>query len=286
MSGAAPNGAERILVTGATGNVGRLVVDELLAAGVTGVRALTNDPARAALPDSVDVVEGYLGRLETMPAALAGVDVLYLAPLPRTVVDVLALAAEAGVQRIVDLSASTAPAEAAGEPDGWHYYAVEKAVEESGIAWTHLRPGEFMTNATIWAAQISAGDVVRDAYAKASTAPIDLGDIAAVAARVLLDDRHVGAKLTMTGPEAITRAEMVAAIGAALGRDVRYEELTHEQAVEEMQAVMGEYAAWYYEGMDELAEHPMPVSPVVEEITGHPGTPFATWAVENAHLFR
>lgn len=286
MSGAAPGGAERILVTGATGNVGRLVVDELIAAGVTGVRALTNDPVKAALPDSVEVVEGYLGRVETMPAALDGVDVLYLAPLPRTVARVTALAAEAGVRRIVDLSSSNADAEAAGDPDGWHYYAVEKAVEESGIAWTHLRPGEFMANATIWADQIRAGDVVRDAHAKASTAPIDLGDIAAVAARVLRDDRYVGAKLTMTGPDAITRAEMVVAIGAALGRDVRYEELTHDQAVEEMQAVLGEYSAWYYEGMDVLAEYPMPVSPVVAEITGGPGTPFATWAVENAHLFR
>ncbi|MQA80737.1 MAG: NAD(P)H-binding protein [Streptosporangiales bacterium] len=275
-----------MLVTGATGNVGRLVVDELLAAGATAVRALTNDPAKAGLPDSVDVVEGYLGRLETMRAALEGVDVLYLAPLPRTVVEVAALAAKAGVRRIVDLSASGADAEAAGDREGWHYYAVEHAVEESGIAWTHLRPGEFMTNATMWAGQIRAGDVVRDAHAEASTAPIALVDIAAVAARALLDDRYVGAKLTMTGPEAITRAEMVVAIGAALGREVRYEELTHEQAVEEMKAVMGEYSAWYYEGMDELARHPMPVSLVVEDVTGNPGTPFATWAVENAGLFR
>ena len=73
-----------ILVTGATGNVGRLVVDRLLAMGATGVRALTNDPEKAALPAEVEVVEGYIGRPQTVPAALGGVERMYLAPLPET----------------------------------------------------------------------------------------------------------------------------------------------------------------------------------------------------------
>ncbi len=100
-----------ILVTGATGNVGRLVVDHLLAAGAQ-VRALTNNPKKAALPAEVEVVEGYLGRVETLPAALAGVERMYLAPLPGTVREVVRLAKDAGVQHIVDLSSSN------GRPGG------------------------------------------------------------------------------------------------------------------------------------------------------------------------
>ncbi len=276
----------RILVTGATGNVGRLVVDRLLEAGATNVRALTNNPTKAALPASVDVVEGYLGRLETMPPALEGIEVLYLAPLPHTAPQVLDLAKKAGVRRVVDLSSSEADMEAAGDPSGWHYYAVEKAVEESGLPWTHLRPGEFMTNTFGWAEQIRSTGVVRAAYGEAATTVIDLGDIAAVAARVLLEDGHVGRKYLMSGPEAVKRRELVRLIGVAIGRDVRFEEQTYDEALADLSATMGEYAAWYLDGMDRLIEHPQEPAPTVEEITGRPGTTFAEWAVRNAAAFR
>jgi uncharacterized protein YbjT (DUF2867 family) len=275
-----------MLVTGATGNVGRLVVDHLLANGATRVRALTNNPERAQLPAEVDVVQGYLGRLESMAAALEDVEQLYLAPLPRTVREVMVLAKQAGVQRIVDLSSSDADNEAAGDPSGWYYYAVEKAVEDSGIAWTHLRPGEFMTNSLGWAEQIRTTGVVRAAYANAATAVIDLDDIAAVAARVLLEDGHVGQKYTLTGPEAVKRIDLVRQIGASIGRDLRFEELTYAEAIKELEPSMGEYAAWYLDGMDALVDHPQPVSPWVERITRRPGTTFATWAAKNADAFR
>jgi len=266
----------RILVTGATGNVGRLVVDHLLAAGATEVLALTANPAKAALPAGVEVAEGYLGRLETMPAALEGVDRMYLAPLPRTVREVVALAHQAGVQQVVDL---------AGAKDSlWH--AVEEAVEESGIAWTHLEAGEFMTNSTIWAEQIRTAGVVRDAYPNAASAPVALEDIAAVAAAVLLEDGHAGKAYELTGPETVTRAERVRLIGEALGRDIPFVELTHEQAVGQLSAVMGEYAAWYLDRMARLAEHPQRAVPAVEEITRRPGTTFAEWAVKHVGAFR
>jgi uncharacterized protein YbjT (DUF2867 family) len=93
-----------ILVTGATGNVGRLVVDRLLAMGATGLRALTNDPEKAALPTEVEVVEGYIGRPQTVPAVLGEVERMYLAPLPETAREVAGMAKEAGVERIVDLA--------------------------------------------------------------------------------------------------------------------------------------------------------------------------------------
>lgn len=274
-----------ILVTGATGNVGRLVVDHLVAAGAK-VRALTIDPRKAALPPEVEVVEGYLGRIETLPAALEGVELLYLAPLPRTVRDVARLARAAGVRRIVDLSSSNADDEAAGDPSGWYYYAVEKAVEESGIAWTHLRPGEFMTNTLAWAEQIRATGVVRAPHADAATAIIDLDDIAAVAARVLLEDGHIGKKYELTGPEAVKRKDLARLIGEAIGREVRFEEQTRAEALAELTPTMGEWAAWYVDGIGQLVEHPQTVLPTVEALTGRPATTFAQWAVKHAAEFR
>lgn len=265
-----------ILVTGATGNVGRLVVNHLLAAGAKRVRALTTNPRKAALPAEVEVVVGYLGRPETLPAALEGVERMYLAPLPETAREVMALAKEAGVERVVDLAG----------PEGSWWHVIEEAVEDSGIAWTHLEAGEFMTNYLMWADQIRRTGVVRDAYPNAANAPIDLDDIAAVAATVLLEDGHVGRAYELTGPETLTRAEMVRLIGAALGREIPYIELTHEQMVEQLTPTMGEYAAWYVEGMAALAANPQRAVPTVAEITGRPATTFAQWAARNVDQFR
>ncbi|MGK5678822.1 NAD(P)H-binding protein [Actinoplanes sp. URMC 104] len=266
----------RILVTGATGNVGRMVVDELLARGANDVRALTVDPAKAALPSGVDVARGFVGRPSSLPPALEGVDVMYLAPHIPTAHETCRLAAEAGVGRIVDLSG----------PKGDHWQAIEDAVEASGVPFTHLEPGEFMLNATIWASQIRAGDEVRDGYADSANAAIAQEDIAAVAARVLLEDGHEGRSYELTGPESLTRREKVEAIGRALGRPLRYVELPHEEAIEQLRADMGEYAEWYVEGEAQLAAHPQPAVPTVSELLGRPAMTYEQWARKHAALFR
>jgi uncharacterized protein YbjT (DUF2867 family) len=274
-----------ILVTGATGNVGRLVVDHLLAAGAP-VRALTTNPKKAALPAGVEVCEGYIGRPVTLPAALAGVEKMYLAPHPRTVREVVRLAKEAGVRYIVDLSSSTADEEQAGDPSRWYYYAIERAVEESGLPWTHLRPGEFMTNTLEWAEQIRTTGVVRAPHARAATAMIDLDDIAAVAARALLEEGHAGKRYELTGPEAIRRADLARQIGEAIGREIRFEEQTREEALEALSQTGDEWAAWYVDGLAQLVDHPQRTAPTVEQITGRPATTFAQWAVRHAAAFR
>ncbi len=265
-----------ILVTGATGNIGRLVVDHLLRAGATDVRALTNNPAKAKLPPEVEVVEGYLGRVETLPAALEGVDRMYLAPLESTVREVVALAAKAGVRRIVDVS---------GPKDTWGG-AIEAAVEESGIPWTHLEPGEFTDNFLMWAEQISTTGVVRDGYPTAANAAVDMQDIAAVATAALLEDGHEGKAYELTGPESLTRAEKVRLIGEALGREVPYVEVAHEEAIEVLRPSMGDFAQWYVDATAALVAHPQQAVPTVAEVTGRPGTTFAQWAARNVTAFR
>jgi uncharacterized protein YbjT (DUF2867 family) len=266
----------KILVTGATGNVGRLVVDELLALGATDVRALTNDPAKAQLPAGIEVVRGYLGKVETLPAAFEGVDRVYLAPLLGTVEEATRMAASAGVRHIVDL---------AGNKDT-HWQPIERAVEASGVAWTHLETGEFMSNAGIWAPQIRAGDEVRDGYAASANALIALADIAAVAARILVDGGHEGRTYELTGPQTQTRAEKVHQIGRALGRELTYVELPHEEAVEQLRPVLGDFATWYVAGEAAMVAHPQVVTPTVAEIIGRPGTTFAHWAAAHVDLFK
>jgi uncharacterized protein YbjT (DUF2867 family) len=266
-----------ILVTGATGNVGRLVVDELLERGATDIRALTARPAEAALPDGVEVVVGHLGRPDAVARAVAGVERMYLAPSPAHAEAVVAQARAAGVTRIVDL--------AGGEGGLW--FEIEGKVAASGIECTHLEPGEFMYNAGEWAEQIRTTGQVRDAYPDVANAPIDLGDIAAVAAVTLLEDGHAGRRYELTGPESLTRAQRVAAIGAALGREVPFVEVSPEQAVAERAPTWGEEAArWYVDGLAQLREHPQAAVPTVEQVLGRPAVTFARWAEENVDTFR
>jgi uncharacterized protein YbjT (DUF2867 family) len=277
----------RILVTGATGNVGRLVVDHLRGKGVE-VRALTTNPSKANLPPGVEVFEGFIGKPETMSAALEGVDRLYLAPHPQTAQAVVDRAVRAGVTRIVDLSSSGADQEAQGDPNGWWFYKVEQAVESAaGIEWTHLRPGEFMLNALTWADSIKREGVVRGAYGEAAYAPLDLDDIAAVAAKALLEDGHHGRKYAMTGPEALSKIEKVRIIGEMLGRELRFVEQTHAEARAAMLAQgYGEAADWLLNGDAQMIGHRQPVLSTVPDLLGRPARTFREWVQAHADAFR
>lgn len=265
-----------VLVTGATGNIGRMVVTELLRLGADDVRALTVDPRRAALPAGVSVFRGHLGRPASVVPALQGVDVMYLAPHLPTVTEICRLAAEAGVRRIVDLAG----------PRGGVWQPIEDAVEACGVSWTHLEPGEFMANATLWASQIRSGDQVRDAYGDATNAPIAQEDVAAVAAHVLTTDGHEARAYPLTGPAALSRREMVALLGEALGRTLTYVELPRDQALPVFAEVQGVAASWYLDGLATLVDHPQTDLHPATEITGRPATTYLDWARAHTNLFQ
>jgi uncharacterized protein YbjT (DUF2867 family) len=271
----------KILVTGATGNIGRMVVDELLARGADDVRALTTNPARAQLPDGVEVAEGYLRRLETLPAAFAGVDRVYLAPVLETVTDVVRLAREAGVRHIVDLS----------EDETTDWQPIAQAVESSGLGWTHLYAGEFVENTAVWADQVRTTGEVREPYPDAANAPVAMDDIARVAATVLLEEgsaegSHAGRVHTLTGPETMTRAERVRRLGQVLGRDLTFRQVSLDEAAAALEPSMGEYARWYVEGFAGMVERPQLATTTIADVTGAPATTFEQWAVANADAFR
>jgi uncharacterized protein YbjT (DUF2867 family) len=269
------------LITGATGNVGRHLVARLAEAGHP-VRALTRDPERARFPDGVEAVAGDLTDFASVEAALEGVTGLHLltaiGPTNRTVpdsADIAAAAVKAGVRRITTL---------------WNGYRgpVEEAVEASGLEWTHLQPGEFMSNALTWAEDIRTEGVVREPFGDVAHAPVHTADIAEVGEVALTTGAHAGRTYELTGPEPLTVPDQVAVIADAAGRAVRYEALTPEQGGDRMRAMgMDDPTIEYVLGW--RADPPAwttRASDTVERVTGRPARTFAEWARENADAFR
>src|SRR6266700_3291689 len=191
-----------VLVTGATGNVGREVVKLLLEEGQEVV-AVARDLATATLPAGAQVVSGDLSHPNWLRSRLQGVEVIFL--VPRAVGDataeLLTLAAEQGVKRVVLVSAVTVEFPAGEERFAAGFEAVEDAVKASGLQWTFLRCADFDSNSLAWAPQIRSTGVVRGAYGDAATSPIDPRDIAAVGVRALVDAEHAGRSYVLTGPQ-------------------------------------------------------------------------------------
>ncbi|WP_405448762.1 NAD(P)H-binding protein [Streptomyces achromogenes] len=275
-----------ILVTGATGNVGRNLVRELLDAGAR-VRALTRDPRRAGLPDGVDVVRGDLTDAESLASALRGVERAFLFPVHGRLQAFLDAATRAGLKQVVLLSSQSVVDEhLSRERMGRLNAADEQSVIASGVPWTFLRPGPFMVNDLPWAWGVKAEGVVRAAYGDAATAPVDERDIAAVAARALLDDEHVGLAYELTGPQSLTQVERVRILGEVLGRELRFEELTPEAARERMtRHLEAETVDSLLRMFARQAGTTVPVSTAVEDVTGRPAHTYAEWAAHHAGDF-
>jgi uncharacterized protein YbjT (DUF2867 family) len=265
-----------ILVTGATGNIGRRIVDHLIDLGANDIRALTKNPAKAKLPDGVTAVTGYLGDPESLPAAFDGVERMYLAPLPDTLDVTLDLVKKAGVQYVVALSGAA------------HWQEHADAVAASGLVNTQLGPGEFLENFAIWAEPIKATRTVREPYPSIVEAPISMDDIARVAAALLVkpEQSHYGQMYELTGPDALTRAQIAEQIGVGIGVDVTFEQCSRAEAEEALQPIMGDQVGWYLDLMAEGVDAPQQANQLVEELTGSPAESVAQWAARNAELFR
>ncbi|MBM7056676.1 NAD(P)H-binding protein [Streptomyces durocortorensis] len=270
-----------ILVTGATGTVGRRVVEQLLERG-EHVRALTRDPARAEFPAGVDVVRGDLTDPASLAPALDGVTGLHLitfggeffAPL-ETADEILALAKKAGVRRVTVLHGGGAT-------------PMETAVRASDFAWTVVMPVEFMANALEWAPGIKSEGVVREPFVGRLSAMVHEADIGAVAAVALTEDGHGGQEYLVTGPQALTLGDKTAAIAAARGADVELVELTEEQALEGWRAngMPEDVIAFMIDVYRDTPPEGRTVVDTVEKVTGRPARTFAQWAEEHAEHFR
>ncbi|WP_435590188.1 NAD(P)H-binding protein [Nocardia sp. bgisy118] len=279
-----------IVVTGATGNIGRSLVPLLAAAGAQ-VTAVSRGIGDVALPEGVRRVAGDLGDPASLSPALAGAEALFLlitgeqliaGPEPE---EVLGVVAAAGVRRVVfvsSLGTQTRP-EAAGYD---RIRAYENAIRASDVEWTILRPGGFFSNTYAWAESVRAESVVAAPFGSVGLPSVDPADIAAVAAAALRDDGHAGRIYTLTGPALSTPREQATALGAALGTEVRFVELTPAQAREGMLRFMPEAVA---DHTLEILGAPTPgellISPDIEEVLGRPAGTYAEWAERNRAVF-
>jgi len=278
-----------ILVTGATGKVGRHLVADLLAEGAQ-VRALTRDPESARLAGSAEIIHFDPDRPEQLAPALAGVSAMFVnvAAVGRLATDLMAAALQAGVRSAVMLSSFTVSDGATQAYSiGTQHKRIEDVVEASGLAWTILRCGGFAANTLAWAPSIRQEGVVRAPYGDAATALIAEWDVAAAAAAVLLSDGPSDARYILTGGESLTQVEQVDTIGAAIGRTLRFEELSpaayRQTAAPYLpEAAIEDRLRYLADCVGRTAE----MSPDFEKLTGRPATNFADWATEHASSFR
>lgn len=281
-----------IMVTGATGTVGRPLVALLKAHGVT-VRAVTRSVGTGRLPSGVVPVTADLTRTEDVAEALSGVDALFVHPraVGESAGKLLAIAAEQGVRRVVVLSAINVDDDPEYQPsrfNGDRNKEVEDAVVGSGLPWVAVRASAFAANSIgMFGAQIRAGDIVRGPYANFAEAAIDESDLAAVIARALLDDELDGRRIPVTGPQSLTHEEQVAVIGEVIGRPLTFEEVPAPAAAAGMvargfgEAFVAALMARYARGAGQAA----PVTDEVEKILGRPARTFAEWVADHVDAF-
>lgn len=283
--------APLVLVTGATGRVGRAVVAQLLDAGVP-VRALTRLPDAAALPAAAEVVAGDLTVPESLDAGLQGAGAVFLvwtAPPATAPAVIERLASHA--RRVVFLSSphqTPHPFFQQPNPMAVLHADIERLIAGAGLASTIIRPGMFASNVQHWwAASIRSGDVVRWPYRAAETAPIDERDVAAVAARALCEERHDGADYVLTGPDSLSQAEQVGIIGECIGRSIRFQELSPEEFRRETAGTWPRpvvdmlLAAW-----GATIGRPAFVTSTVADVLGSPARTFRQWVVDHVAAFR
>ena len=280
-----------ILVTGANGTVGSEVVRQLQALG-TPVRALVRDPAKAHFGPGVEVVQGDLTKPETLAAAVAGVDKVFLlaggAELVALEGNLLNAAKAAGVTHIVKLSVVGAQYEPTASYGRFHQPA-EKALQASGLAWTLLRPCGFMSNAFGWVGSIKSQGAFYFAAGDGKMALIDPHDIAAVAVAALTTPGHEGKAYDITGPGAFTMAEQAQILAEAVGRDIKFVDIPADALRNTMLGYgmsAPEAEALVEMGNAIRAGYAGALTTVVQEVTGKAPRRFEDWAKQNAGAFR
>lgn len=276
-----------IIVTGATGTIGSGVVRQLAARGET-VRALTRDPAGAELPAGVEAVRGHHRDRVSVAAAMDGAGAAFLVGVfgaddgehDRGLVEA---ARAAGVRRVVKLSSTGTGDPAVGAFGTWHVPG-ERAVQESGLEWTILRPATFASNTLGWAAAVQEGSPVPNAYGDGKQGMVDPRDIAEVAVASLLDARHAGRTYTLTGPEALSTPEQIGILADVLGRPIDRHDLSADEERAHLRALGLDEAfldasAFIRGGGTDVVTRDVP------EVLGRPARSYREWARDHRGLF-
>ncbi|QRP49328.1 SDR family oxidoreductase [Amycolatopsis sp. FDAARGOS 1241] len=270
-----------IVVTGATGNVGRPLVAAQVSAGAR-VTAVSRTPA--AVPGGAVHRVADLAAPDSLRPVLEGTEALFLFPGGPSPAELVSVAEGAGVRRIVLLSSQGA----ATRPEAYAFStAYEEAVRSSRLPATILRPGGFATNTLAWVPAIRASRTAAAPFADVALPVVDPADVASVAAAAVLDDSHTGALYTVTGPQALTPRDRAAALGAALGEPIGFVEQPPAQARAQLLELMPAPIA---DATLAVLGAPLPeeqkVSPDAELVLGRPPRTFAEWAADSVEAFR
>lgn len=276
-----------ILVTGARGHVGALVLSELMAAGET-VRAASRAPQPGQFPDGVEVAQLDLDDAVGLPAALAGVRKVFLYAHPRTATQFAHAAREAGVEHVVLLSSSSVlRPDAKSNPIALAHSAVEEALDDAGLNRTFVRPGYFATNSLRWQS-IRSARVFRTAFPEATTSPVHERDIAAVAAKALLDDARKSAAPAVLGAGPLTIRQQVADIAEAIGEPVQFEVVDADTyRADLLTQLPAPVVDRLVAGQGTVPQLPADLGvDAVPELLGRPALTFREWSRDHANDFR
>ena len=278
-----------VLVTGATGTVGREVVRRLPAH--VCVRVMARDPAKVTgVSPAVERVAGDYGDPRSLARAVAGVRTAFLVTTRVGGEDdarFVRAAQLAGVQRLVKLSAAAVLDGQADDLITRWQRAGEELLRGCGMEWTLLRPRAFMSNSLAWAASVRCERTVRALYGRSASACVDPGDIAEVAVRALTEQGHAGRAYTLTGPQALTALGQTQQLGRLLGVRLRFEELSRSQA---RAGLIRRYPAPVVEALLQSAERQRAgakarVEDTVAAVTGRPARSFREWAGDHLEAF-
>jgi uncharacterized protein YbjT (DUF2867 family) len=282
--------AAPVLVVGGTGTVGQSVVYELLAREIP-VRALVRDLDKgAAMLPGAELVQGDLADPTTLPAALAGVERAFLltsaaedlATLEKAFVEA---AKAAGTARIVKLSTLGAAPDSALHLNRAHG-EVEAALKASGMAYVIVQPSYYMQNLIGSAAQVAEG-VLGGLAGDGKIAVIDTRDVADVCVLGLVDDALVGKSVAITGPEALSYAELAARLAAATGNAVEYAD--GDPAETKAAMLEAGMPTWFVEdlvGQQQLFRDGKGATVTdVDQVLGRPGRTFDSFARDYADVF-
>jgi uncharacterized protein YbjT (DUF2867 family) len=278
-----------ILVTGATGNVGRQVVRELVELG-RSVRAMSRDPGRAGLPDGVEVVRGDPADAASVTAALHGIDQVFVVLVGDVEAQALGFAAAArfasGPTHVVLLS-SLAVTHPVSHQIQRQHAAAERIIAAADVSMTVLRPGPFHSNALWWANSIREKGKARCLVGNTPGAPVDPSDIAAVAVAALTRDDVAGRVHELTGPDVLTSGDQVRILAAILDRTIDFEVATVDEAVAMFASITHDRptAETNVRALHSPAVPWRNVLRTVPDLLGRPARPFRDWAVMHAAAY-
>lgn len=281
-----------ILITGATGTNGREVVKVFAARGVVGKVMVRSPKASGELPLGITAVPGDFDDEASLTRALSGIERAFLltpstAHAEEQQLRFVAVAARVGVRRIVKLS------QFAASPDSpvrflRYHAAVEEAIRASGLQWTFLRPNLFMQGMLQFAGMVRDKGMIAAPIDDARVSVVDVRDNAVVAAAALTEEGHAGRIYTLTGPEALTHAEMATKLGAATGRPIAFADASEDDMRQAMAAV--KMPEWQIEGLIEDYAHyrrgeAAEIAMGVREATGRESRAFDDFARDYAEAF-